>query len=180
MKTKQIVIAGGPGTGKSTIINALIKRDFKCFEEVSREVILEARKNGDDQLFLTQPLLFSELLLKGRKKQYDEAKNSEENVVFLDRGTPDVLAYMDYANETYPEYFTKVCNETKYSAVFILQPWQDIYKQDNERYETFEQAVKIHDQLVKTYNRFGYQLIDVPFGTVNERVDFILNAIKEA
>ncbi|MGB1308804.1 MAG: AAA family ATPase, partial [Oceanihabitans sp.] len=31
MKTKKIVITGGPGTGKSSIINELIKRGYGCF-----------------------------------------------------------------------------------------------------------------------------------------------------
>lgn len=178
MKTKKIVVVGGPGSGKSSIINELISRGFTCFEEISREVILEARKNGDDQLFLTQPLLFSELLLKGRHKQYLDAEKSNKTIVFLDRGTPDVIAYMDYVNETYPDNFIETCELTKYNDAYILRPWQDIYKQDNERYETFEEATKIHDYLVKTYTRFGYQLKDVPFGTVSERVDYILNSIK--
>ena len=93
MKTKKIVIAGGPSSGKTTLINELIKRGFTCFEEVSREVILEARKNGDDQLFLTQPLLFSELLLKGRQKQFVEASKSDQELVFLDRGPPAMTIF---------------------------------------------------------------------------------------
>ena len=179
MKTVKIVIAGGPGTGKSSIIKELISRGFTCFEEVSREVILEARKNGDDQLFLTQPLLFSELVLKGREKQFLDAKNSLKEVVFLDRGTPDVVAYMDYVKETYPENFNKVCQETPYDFVFILQPWQEIYTQDNERYETFKQALKIHAYLVDSYTKFGYKLKDVPFNPVTNRTDYILNCIKK-
>ncbi|NQV77116.1 MAG: ATP-binding protein, partial [Lutibacter sp.] len=70
---QKIVITGGPGTGKSTIIEELAKRNFTCMKEISREVILNARKNGSEQLFLTKPLLFSELLLEGRINQYIEA-----------------------------------------------------------------------------------------------------------
>src|SRR5690625_6992431 len=36
-------------------------------------------------------------------------------------------------------------------AVFILPPWKSIYRQDNERYETYEQAVEIYTHLRKTY-----------------------------
>ena len=74
MITKKIVITGGPGTGKSSIINELTKRGYTCYEEISRQVILNARKDGIEQLFLTKPLLFSELLLKGREQQYVEQK----------------------------------------------------------------------------------------------------------
>jgi predicted ATPase len=58
-----------------------------------------------------------------------------------------------------------------------LAPWQDIFKSDSERYENFEQAIQIHDHLVDTYTNFGYHLIDVPFGSVKKRTDFILDAL---
>ncbi len=63
---QKIVLIGGPGTGKTTIINELIKRGFYCMPEVSRKVILKAKKEGIEQLFLTEPLLFSKMLLEGK------------------------------------------------------------------------------------------------------------------
>ncbi|PTM08063.1 MAG: ATPase [Bacteroidetes bacterium] len=178
MNTKRIVITGGPGTGKTSIINELIQRNYKCLEEISRQVTLEAREQGIDQLFLTKPLLFSELLLEGRKKQFNEAQELEDLIVFLDRGIPDVLAYMDFIGDIYPEEFISTCNDHKYDQVFILAPWQEIYISDSERYENFDQAIEIHDHLLNTYSKLGYNLIDVPFQAVNKRTDFILNSIN--
>lgn len=178
MSTNKIVITGGPGTGKSSIINELKKRGYICFEEVSRQVILDARENGVEQLFLTEPLLFSELLLKGRTKQFIDAENHESDVVFLDRGIPDVLAYMDYVNSKYPENFINSCKNNIYDHVFILAPWQDIFKNDSERYESFEQAIEIHENLLETYKKYNYHLLDVPFGTIKERTDYILKVLN--
>ncbi|TYB76795.1 ATP-binding protein [Bizionia gelidisalsuginis] len=178
MNTKKIVIAGGPGTGKTAIINELIKRGYTCFEEVSREITLEARKQGIEQLFLTKPLLFSELLLHGRIKQFNTAKNSQKDVVFLDRGIPDIVAYMDYSGDIYPAFFTEACQEHEYDYIFILAPWQEIFISDSERYESFEQAKEIHDYLIKAYKNNSYELKDVPFGTINARTDYILNMLK--
>jgi predicted ATPase len=81
-----IVIIGGPGTGKTTIINELMANGYCCYPEISRQVTLDAQKQGIEQLFLENPLLFSKLLLEGRKKQFDNACNEPHNVVFLDRG----------------------------------------------------------------------------------------------
>ncbi|WP_369993767.1 AAA family ATPase [Winogradskyella sp.] len=178
MNPIKVVIAGGPGTGKTSIINRLKKQGFVCFDEISRQVTLQARKDGIEQLFLTEPLLFSEKLLEGRVQQFLDASNTKEFVVFLDRGIPDVLAYMDYIGDEYPQHFIDACKTNTYEYVFVLAPWQEIFTSDNERYENFEQAVEIHEHLLKTYMRFGYQLIDVPFGSIEERTDFILQELN--
>ncbi len=178
MNSKKIVITGGPGTGKTTIINELINRNYICLEEISRQVTLEAQQRGIEQLFLTEPLLFSDMLMKGRKEQFIEAKRTDNDLVFLDRGIPDVVAYMDYYKTEYPKRFVDACREHKYDHVFILAPWQEIYVSDNERYENFDQAVEIHHHLMAAYARYGYALHDVPFGPVDKRADFILNIVE--
>lgn len=175
MSLKRIVITGGPGTGKTSIINELIQRNLTCLEEVSRQVTMEAQKKGIDQLFLTEPLLFSDLLLKGRIEQYHSVKNSAMGTFFFDRGIPDIVAYMDYLGTEYPDRFVKACKEYIYDCVFILAPWQEIYVSDNERYENFDQALQIHDHLVESYTTYGYKLHNVPFGSVNSRTEFILD-----
>ena len=80
---QKIVITGGPGTGKSTIINELLKMNHACMPEISRQITLDAQKKGTVQLFLKKPLLFSELLLDGRVNQFLEANKKKNNIVFL-------------------------------------------------------------------------------------------------
>tara|TARA_R110001583_G_scaffold125274_2_gene276813 strand:+ start:17216 stop:17749 length:534 start_codon:yes stop_codon:yes gene_type:complete len=175
---QKIVITGGPGTGKSTVIEELIKRNFTCMTEISREVTLNARKNGSEQLFLTKPLLFSELLLEGRVNQYIEAEKKNEELVFFDRGIPDVHAYMNYISIDYPSTYIHKSNFYRYNYIFLMPPWEEIYISDNERYENFEQALAIHNHLERTYKELNYKIIEVPTGTVETRTNFILNYLK--
>jgi predicted ATPase len=177
MQQKNVLI-GGPGTGKTTVINELIKRGYYCMCEVSRDVILKAKKEGIDQLFLTEPLLFSKILLEGREEQYNKAHNLKEEIVFFDRGIPDVHAYMDYFNTTYPDYFIKKSNSHKYTKIFHFSPWKEIHVTDNERYESFEESVKIDAFLITAYSELGYELINVPFGAIEERANFIINSLS--
>lgn len=177
MKNKIIVLTGGPGTGKTTLINALIAKGFVCYPEISREVTLAAQKEGIDQLFLEKPLLFSEMLFKGRLKQFENAAFEANLPVFFDRGLPDVLAYMDYIGDVYPDTFDAVCIQNKYDLVFLLPPWEEIYKSDEARYENFEQASKIYENLKATYTNFGYNFVEVPTNTVEKRIEFILKHI---
>lgn len=177
MQTK-IVITGGPGTGKSTIIKELAKRNFMCMPEISRAITQNARQNGTEQLFLTKPLLFSELLLEGRINQYLEAEKKNSALVFFDRGIPDVHAYMNYISIDYPKKYINTSNFYRYNYVFLMAPWEEIYITDNERYENFEQALAIHNHLERTYIALNYLIIEVPTGTIEERTDFILDSIK--
>lgn len=178
MDTRRIVITGGPGSGKTALINYLEKEGYPVMHEISRDVILEAQKEGIEQLFLENPILFSEKLLEGRLKQFHEGKNCAAPVLFYDRGMPDVTAYMDFVATHYPENFCETCNEYRYDEIFVLPPWEEIYEQDNERYESFEQAEKIFHFLKSGYENFGYKIHEVPVGTIKDRVEYILNYLK--
>ncbi len=175
---QKIVLIGGPGTGKTSVLNELEKRGFYSMPEISREVTLKAQKEGIDQLFLAQPLLFSQLLLDGRIQQFIDAEKSKKELVFFDRGIPDVFAYMDYFKTTYPASFIEKSKQHRYDAVLLFSPWKEIYISDNERYESFEQAVEIDLFLKKSYQKLGYKIIEIPFGSIAERTNYILNLLN--
>jgi predicted ATPase len=176
--SKRIVISGGPGSGKTSLISHLEKEGHACMHEISREVIIAAQKEGIEQLFLENPMLFSEKLLEGRLHQFFQASVFSENFVFYDRGMPDVTAYMDYIASNYPLNFSKICSANRYDAVFLLPPWKAIYKQDNERYESFEQAEELYQFLLKSYQKFDYSVIEVPLGTIDKRIEFMLHKLN--
>ncbi|QYJ68290.1 AAA family ATPase [Flavobacterium litorale] len=178
MAKEIVVIIGGPGSGKTSLIEQLQHRGYTCYPEISREVTLEARKQGIEQLFLEKPLLFSELLLEGRKKQHAAAVADDSEVVFIDRGLPDVLAYMHYIGDSYPAVFDAVCKAHQYTKIFFLPPWREIYTADEARYESYEQATLIADHLQETYKAYGYDLIEVPKDTVDNRILFILGHLS--
>lgn len=177
-KQQKIVLIGGPGTGKTTVLNALKEKGFFCLDEISRAVTLQAQQQGIEQLFLKNPLLFSEMLLKGREDQYLQADKSNNKIVFFDRGIPDVYAYLNYFRTEFPPVFKEKSNTYKYDLIFHFPPWKAIHTTDNERYETFDESILIDTFLTDSYQELGYKLINVPFGEISERSNFIINTLS--
>ncbi|MDC7993712.1 ATP-binding protein [Altibacter sp. HG106] len=173
MNTRRIVITGGPGTGKTTLISHLETAGAAVLHEISRQVTAEAQRQGIEQLFLKDPTLFSSKLLAGRLKQFKAAEQVSEPHLFYDRGLPDVTAYMNYLDTPYDAYFDDTCNTHRYDQVFLLPPWEAIYRQDQERYESFEQALELYTFLKTTYQGYGYCPIEVPRDKVTARIEFI-------
>ncbi|MBT8185548.1 MAG: ATP-binding protein [Eudoraea sp.] len=185
MHTKRIVITGGPGTGKTSVIKALEAKGFYSFHEIIRSMTAAAKMEGNSEAFITNPLafvsdpyLFNQQLLHGRIAQFRSASSLKHPVVFYDRGIPDVLAYMNYFQQEFDEEFKTACIENQYDQVLLLPPWPAIYKADNERLESFEEALEIHTHLNATYRSFGYDPQIIPEGTVEERTANILKTIN--
>lgn len=173
-KIQKHLLIGGPGTGKSTTLNYLSGLGYCCFPEIAREITLAAKEKGVDQLYLTDPLAFSKALLEGRIKQFHDANLINENVVYIDRGIPDVSAYLNYSNQNYPAKFSQANKKYIYNKVFHFPIWEEIFISDNERYENLDEAKEIDFHLQKTYVDLGYDLISVPKVSIQERADFIL------
>ncbi|PCJ94991.1 MAG: ATPase [Flavobacteriaceae bacterium] len=185
MNSKRIVITGGPGTGKTSIINKLEELGFYCFHEIIRSMTLKAKEEGNPDTFISNPLAFvtdpfefNKQLLNGRLEQYKKGEEINAESIFYDRATPDVLAYMNHFNQPYGKDFMETCKSHRYDTIFLLPPWEAIYISDNERLESFEEALLIHNRLEKIYTDLGYTVIEVPIGKVSERIQFILEKIK--
>ncbi|ANW96795.1 hypothetical protein AXE80_11125 [Wenyingzhuangia fucanilytica] len=171
---QKIVLTGAPGTGKTTVLNLLRAKGHFCMEEVSREIIQEAERMGSKKLFLSQPILFSKIVLGKRIIQYQQATNSEKTHCFFDRGMPDITAYLNSIHTPVEETFKQSNKKYIYDTVFIFPPWEQIYTNDAERFETYEEALAIHKEIVEEYKKTHQNIIVVPKGTPKERLKFIL------
>ncbi len=177
----KIVITGGPGSGKTEIINSLSKKNFYCFKEVSREIIRPEQLKGIENYFSDKPIEFSKRLIKKRKEQYIESSNlslsKRKPVIFFDRGLHDIFAYLNYIKKSYNNIKFKL-EDYSYDTAFILPPWKEIYKTDSERKESYEQSIQIHKHIRSIYIKYKIQLFEIKPNTIENRVSEILKYLK--
>ena len=174
----RVVITGGPGTGKTSIIESLEIMNFNVFSESSREVTKKYKNNNFEQYFLSNPLDFSNILMGERKKQFEKGSKSKNHYFFYDRGIPDILAYLNFKKIEYKSSMMKDILKFNYDAIFIAEPWEAIYKNDSERYETFDELLEIDINIKKIYKQLGYNIIIIPKESVKDRVTFILETLN--
>lgn len=102
--------------------------------------------------------------------------NSIAPLSFFDRGIPDIIAYLNIAGLTVQERFLQALDHAPYhQQVFILPPWADIYINDTERWQTFEEAIAIYKTIKTTYLQLGYEIVELPKAPLAERLRFIID-----
>ena len=168
------IVTGGPGSGKSTLIDALNKRGYARSIEAGRGVIQDQMAIGGRALPWIDPLSFAELMLSWEMRSYHIA-NEATGPVFFDRGVPDVLGYLRLMNLPVPEHIRKAADLFLYNRrVFIAPPWKDIFQQDRERKQDFDEEIRTYDALATTYTSLNYELLELPRASVEERLSFVL------
>lgn len=172
-----IVITGGPGSGKSTLIEALAREGYATVSsEAGRAIIRDQVAIGGTALPWTDPRLFAELMLSWEMRSHREASALGKAAVFFDRGVPDVIGYLRVTGLPVPPHMDAAARMMRYHRrVFIAPPWPAIYGQDTERKQTLEEAGLTYQAMVETYTAYGYELIELPKVAVAERVRFIID-----
>jgi predicted ATPase len=171
------VITGGPGSGKSTLMSALLDRGFETVEETGRVIIREQISSAGDALPWGNRTEFAQLMLDREIENYTRMEKSAAPVVF-DRGIPDVIGYLRLCDLPVPRAAEEAARTRRYNRqVFIAPYWPQIYAQDGERKQDPEEAERTCRMMRAVYAEYGYELAELPFASVDERVAFVLSGI---
>jgi predicted ATPase len=167
------IITGGPGFGKTMLIDALKADNYICSDEFARDLILSQKETGGEILPWKKPRLFQQEILNLRIAFFNSVPKGV--VAFADRAIPDQLAFARYKGFGSPEILEDAAREYRYAPlVFVTPPWPKIYCTDSIRTETFEEAMKIHKIIVETYKNLNYQIIELPLVPISERKNILL------
>ena len=172
-----IVISGGPGAGKTTVLLELARRGFQCAAEVARQIIQEQVREGGDALPWGNCERYCRVMLERSIDSYREYA-SGTGVTFFDRGLPDTLCYARLIGLSFEDEIFVACQRYRYATrAFLAPPWQEIYAADMERRQTFEEAVKTYSLMVEAYKDCGYEVVEIPRVAPTERADFIVGML---
>lgn len=170
-KNNWYVITGAPHSGKTTLIEKLREMGYRVVLEAARVYIDEEIKKGKIlEDIRKNELDFQRKILE--VKVENEKKESQEEIVFWDRGIPDSLAYYEMLGFTEDKFLQEAIEKAEYKKVFLLGTLS--YKKDYARIESEEQQKIIHDLLRKAYKNNKYELIEVGDVDLEERIEIIL------
>ncbi len=170
------VLTGGPGAGKTTLIEALKARGYATTEEAGRGIIREQSEAGGTALPWIDPERFAERMFEWELRSWRGAER-RPGPVFFDRGLPDTIGYLRLEGVQAPAWMMEQAWRLRYNGcVFIAPPWHDIYGVDEERRQSWDVAVRTHDIMAATYTEFGYDLVELPRASIADRADFVLAA----
>jgi predicted ATPase len=172
------IVTGGPGSGKSALIQALRARGISTMPEAGRAIIQDQVAIGGDALPWSDRRAFAELMLSWEMRSYRAALSLSGPVIF-DRGVPDVLGYLRWSGLPVPSHVDRAAQLFRYHPrVFIAPPWAEIFAPDSARKQSFEEAEATYEAMAATYIALAYELIPLPLGTVQERAQFVMAAIE--
>lgn len=173
----KVVITGGPGSGKTTLIEQLAWQGHATSQEVSRKIIKAESQKSDGILPWNRLNDFAILSLRDMSREWNNCP--QNGPVFFDRGIPDISAYLKCNGLPKPE-IVHVRERTMpyFKKVFWCAPWPEIYENDPERPQSFEEAIRLGLEIKNIYESLNYDVVEIPMVTPAERCSFVLDHLS--
>lgn len=172
---QRIVLTGGPGAGKTTTLEVLRSHGYATGEDAARSIIRERKLAGLPPR--PDALTFAQQIFEKEVETYHSVKSSPS---FFERGVVEAVGSLFGAGALNEDRVNRLLSDYRYQAVFVFPPWEEIYCMDEERDHTFEHAVRVYESTLGFYRRHEYEPIEVPLGAVGNRVNFVLEHVRDA
>jgi len=170
----KIVITGGPGCGKTTVLGVLERMGCTVLSESARKLIMEEQAKGGRALPWDDWQGFQLKVLEMQLRR----ENELDETVFLDRAAVDGVAYYRLHGTEPPKEFLAACARNGYTIIFLLEQLPS-YRTDGQRKEDGETAGRISGLIEQAYAERGYKIVKVPVLPPAERAQYILDKTRE-
>lgn len=172
---------GGPGVGKTTLLNHFKKReDVTVVEEAARDYF-SLNPNVDRTTYETQSLLINHII-----ERENAVKAFGKPLEICDRTAIDPVVYYHhygFENEAKDLLKTILSHIKTYDRLYLLDPVGIKYVQDSVRNESPEERMHIHEAYLEVFRWSGikYDLLsgkhDVRSKAVEEYIQSQMNLI---
>ena len=174
-KNNFYVITGGPGGGKTSLLESLASKGYNYIPETARQIIKKRLSTG----LTPRPdaKTFAREIFDHDIKNF--ISNSDlSSLLFFDRSFMDSASMLfDSDVDSYDKIRNTHLTNRYNNKVFITPPWQEIYRSDAERDQSFEQSIEVYQRLENWYREHGYDIVILPKDAIENRVKFILDQI---
>lgn len=175
-----IIVTGGPGMGKTSIIEHLESLGYPCIPESGRSIIRHQLEVGGINLPWEDREGYADEMFRQAVLDYQSAASSGL-LTFFDRGIADTIGYLRLCGLPVPAAMHEAAERYRYFCkVFIAPPWEAIYHGDDERKQSFAEAVATYEVMVDTYGKLGYELVELPKLAIEERAKFMIDSLSVA
>lgn len=170
-----ILISGCSGGGKSTLLVELKRRGYTIVDEPGRRVIADERKNSGRALPWVNLAAFVERTFELALQDLNRVKD-DTGLVFFDRGLIDAAVAREHITGR-PVSNIDISNCYN-RHVFLVPPWPQIYRNDEDRKHSFKEAKAEYERLLIAFDLLGYDIKVLPKTPVVERADLVLRQIN--
>ena len=173
---KRYILTGTPGSGKTSIIEALAASGYSTIAEAATDVINQEQQLGKE-LPWESPAFIDSIIDLQRKRQI-QANN---DLLFFDRSpicTYALSQYLGFApSALLDEEIERIkANHIYETKVFFIDNLGFIENTD-ARMISFEESLKFEKIHLDVYQRFGYDLVRIQKGDIQARTQKIIREI---
>lgn len=177
---RRFILTGAPGAGKTSILRALQARGASVVDEAATDVIAAEQTGGDDQPW-TSPS-FIEKVLAVQRLRLLEPVGADRDVQIFDRSPVCTLALCKYLGYSAPAALTaeisRINREQLYERQVFFVRNIGFSESTAARRISFADSLRFEQVHEETYRACGYQLVEVPAGSVAWRAALVLDTIS--
>lgn len=176
----RVVITGGPGVGKSSIISELEVRGEAVLREAATDLIALLNAKGLHEPWEAENFQNNITLFQERR---EDTVGSDLELVFQDRSLIDSFGYYEFRKQTIPANLDTKLKQMKlegkyYEYVFFIKNLGQSFLNEIRKHD-LEDSMNIEYHLREAYRSRGYKIVDIEQGSVDHRVDQIQKFLKD-
>jgi predicted ATPase len=175
------ILTGAPGSGKTAILRMLETLGYLVAEEAATDVIALENALGRDEPW-EEPGFIDKIVALQRQRRERALADRDGGTVFFDRSPVCTLALSRYLGLALSHLVTcevnRVRSEGLYEKTVFFIRNQGFVQATAARRISFADSLAFERVHEDTYRGLGFRLVDIPAGSLADRVALIEQAVE--